>query len=229
MRKPFGDSAKPRSYRFHSQVHQGHSRGRTKTHQNRAWHSPCIFLAGNHHRQRNDRKQCGLPVQSREGARQCRHAVKKIARNLIQPQSEKIPDLRARNENCNSVRETDNHRAWKIFHRCTHSGDSQQHQHHAGHHGARKQPVDTVLGDDSGHYNHERAGRSADLRLRTAERRDHKPGNNCAIESGLWRNSRRNCKRHRQRQGNQTDGDTRAQICRKFSSVVISKENYGLW
>ena len=131
MRKPFWDSAKPRSNRLHSQVKQRHRRRRAKTHQNRARHSPRIFLAGNHHRQRNDRKQCGLPVQSREGARQCRHAVKKIARNLIQPQSEKIPDLRARNENCNSVRETDNHRARKIFHRTTHSRDSQQHQHHA--------------------------------------------------------------------------------------------------
>ena len=229
MRKPFWDSAKPRSNRLHSQVKQRHRRRRAKTHQNRARHSPRIFLAGNHQRQRNHCKECCLPVQRREGARQCRHSVEKVAGDLIQPQPEKILELRARNENRNSVREADNHRARKIFHGRTHSRDSQQHQHHAGHHGARKQPVDTVLGDDSGHYNHERAGRSADLRLRTAERRDHKPGNNCAIESGLWRNSRRNCKRHRQRQGNQADGDTRAQICRKFSSVVISKENYGLW
>ena len=165
MRKPFWDSTKPRSYRFHSQVNQRNGRRRAKTHQNRAWHSPCIFLAGNHHRQRNHRKQCRLPVQSREGARQCRHPVKKIARHLIQPQPEQIPDLRARNENCNSVRETDNHRARKIFHRTTHSRDSQQHQHHAGHHGARKQSIDTVLCDDSGNYNDERAGRSSDLRL----------------------------------------------------------------
>jgi len=62
---------------FHSQVHQGHGRGRTKTHQNRAWHSALHISGRKSSRQRNHCKQCCLPVQSREGARQCRHPVKK--------------------------------------------------------------------------------------------------------------------------------------------------------
>ena len=185
MRKSFGNPAKSRSDCFHSKVKQRNRGRRAKTNQNRAWHSPCIFLAENHHHQRNHRKQCCLPVQRTKGARKCRHAVKKIARDLIQPQSKKIPDLRARNENCNSVREADNHRARKIFHRRAHSRDSQQHQYHAGHHRARKQSVDPVLRDDSGHHYHKCSGRSADLRLRTPQRGDHESGDYRAVQSSL--------------------------------------------
>ena len=96
----------------------------------------------------------------------------------------------------------------------------------AGHHRAHEQAVDAVLGDDARDHDDERAGRSADLHVRSAERRDDEAGDDRAVDAGLRRHARRDGEGHRQRQRDQADRHAGDQIRdEQLWSVVTEREN----
>jgi len=146
--------AKPRSYRFHSQVHQGHGRVAPKHTIIAPWQIALHISGGNHHRQRNHCKS-SVASQSESGRRrQCRHPVKnrRELESSRSPKKSLICVLAMRI--AIPFGEPTINRARKIFHRCTHSVIPAA-PASPGHHGARKQSVNAVLCDDSGDYNHE--------------------------------------------------------------------------
>ena len=127
-----------------------------------------VLQAENHHRNGKNGNRGG-----RHGERVPRpgkrlHAVKEVAGNVIHLQAEEVADLRAGDENGDSVRETNDHRPRKIFHHRAHAGDAKKHQQHASHHRARQEPVDSMFGDNPCDDHHESAGGAADLRFRAA-------------------------------------------------------------
>ena len=99
---------------------------------------------------------------------------------------------------------------------------------HAGHHRAHEQAVDAVHGDDPGHDDHERAGGSADLSLRSAQRGDQKARDDGAVDAGLRREAGGDGERHGQRQGHQTDGDAGDNVLQKLAQRVFAEADDGL-
>ena len=63
-------------------------------------------------------------------------------------------------------------------------------------------------GNNTGDDDHEGPGWSTDLGRRSAQRGDQKASNDGAVNAGLWRESRRDRKGHRQRQRDQAYGDS---------------------
>src|SRR5215475_13722119 len=107
--------------------------------------------------------------------------MKEISRHRIEVQAEEILDLRAGDQNGDTIREADHNWPRKIFDRGTHTRGSEKKQKDASHHRADKEAVDAVLGDDSRYNNNECAGWAADLRLGTTERGNEKTGDDCAV------------------------------------------------
>ena len=148
--------------------------------------------------------------------------------NFVEMQSEEIFDLGAGDQNGDAVGEADDDRPRNELHRRAHAGRAQDDEHHARHHRAHEQAVDAVYGDDAGDHHDERAGRPADLRLRSAQRRDQEAGDDGAVDAGLRRQPGRDRERHRQRQGHQADGDAGDQVAQKFAEAIVAQAQDGL-
>ena len=122
-------------------------------------------------------------------------------------QSKEIFDLRTRDQHRNPVRESNDDRPRNKFHSGAQSGHAHDYQQHPRHHGAHKQTVYSVHGDNSGHDHDEGAGGPSDLRLRSTQRRNQKAGDHGAVNASLRREARRNGEGHCQRQSHQTNSD----------------------
>jgi hypothetical protein len=86
--------------------------------------------------------------------------MKEIAWDMIHAQAEEVSYLRARNQDGNSVGEAYDYGSGKIFDGSAHARHAQKHQQNASHHGAGKEAINAVLGDDPGHG--ERQGHQSD-------------------------------------------------------------------
>ena len=150
------------------------------------------------------------------------------ARNFLEMQPEEILDLRARDQHRNPIRKSNYDRPRNEFHSRAQARDAHDHQQHAGHHGAHEQSIHAVHRDDPRHHHHKRAGRPANLHLRSAQRRNQKSGDDRAVNSSLRRQPRSDGKRHRQRQCHQPHGDSSNQIQQKFVTVVVAKTQHRL-
>ena len=156
-------------------------------------------------------------------------AAQKISGHLFNAQSKKILELRARNHYRDPVGKSHHHGPRNIFHRAAQPGHAQKDQEHAGDSRTHEQAVNAVFGHDPGHYDHERAGRSANLHARSAQRRNQKSGNHRAVKSCLRRHARRNRKCHSQRQRHQPNRDARDQVSDKVLPRIILQGQYGFW
>ena len=93
------------------------------------------------------------------------HAQPEHSGNLIDPQSKEIFDLRTRDQNRDSIGETDHDGPRDELHCRAHSRDSENDEQNSGHHGTHEQSVHTVHGYNSRDHHNERARRTADLGL----------------------------------------------------------------
>ena len=80
-----------------------------------------------------------------------------------------------------------------------------------------------MRGDDSRDHHYEGAGRSANLRFRSAEGRDQEAGDDGAVDAGLRREPRGDSEGHSQGKGNQTDGDSGDLVEKEFVTVVVAQ------
>ena len=142
-------------------------------------------------------------------------AAQKISGHVFNAQSEKIFELGAGNHYGNSVGESHHHRPRNIFHRAAQPGHAQKNQEHAGDSRAHEQAVNAVMRHNAGDHDHKRAGRSANLHTRSAQRRNQESGNHRAVKSCLRRHAGRNRKCHRQRQRHQPNRNARNQVSDK--------------
>src|SRR6266478_4744543 len=95
-----------------------------------------------------------------------------LARHLGELKTEKILELRDRDEYRDAVGESYDDRPWNELDGRAHPGRAEHDENDAGHQGAHEQPVDAMSRDDARDDHDERAGRPADLEARAAERRD---------------------------------------------------------
>src|ERR1700676_869396 len=77
--------------------------------------------------------------------------------------------------------------------------------------------------DDSRDHHYEGAGRSADLRFRSAEGRNQEASGDCPRNPRLRREPRGDGEGHGQRKGNQTDGDSGDQVEKEFVTGVVAE------
>ena len=124
------------------------------------------------------------------------HAMEKISRHALHPQSEKVSNLRAGDQNGDAVGESDDDRTREILDRRAHASDSEEHQQHARHHRAGEQSFDAIFGDDSRDHHDERTGRAADLCFGTSERGDQEAGDDRAVDARLRTDPRSNRESH---------------------------------
>ena len=133
----------------------------------------------------NQREACRARVfQRRERikiSRESFHARQKFAGDLFYFEAKEILDLRAGDKHRDAVRESNDNRSRNVLHRGAQPVDPQYDQQHARHQRAHEQAVQPVLRDDPVDDHDERARGSADLRGRSAQRGDQKPGDNRAI------------------------------------------------
>ena len=99
--------------------------------------------------------------------------------------TKEVADLRAGDENGNSIREPDHDRTGNEPDRRTHSGHAKCDEDAAGEHGAHEQAIDAVARGDAGDDDDEGAGWAADLYPRAAEERNQAAGDDRAIKAGL--------------------------------------------
>src|SRR5712671_6242557 len=202
-------------------------RGGSKRNDDSARHALGVFQTQNHDSQGTDRNNCGLPGNRVRGVREGLHAVKKITWNMIHAQAEEVANLRAGDEDGDSVGEADNYGTGEIFDGGAHARDPKHHEEHASHDGACEKAIDAILRDDAGDHHHESTGRAADLRLGASQRGNNEPGDDRAVNAGLRRYPGGNRKRHRQRQGNQPDGYASKEVGNKFVAVIVAQQDYG--
>src|SRR5690348_14917721 len=131
---------------------------------------------------------------------------------MIDSQTEEVLDLSTGDQDRDAVGETDNHGTWNEAYRCAKTGNAHEDQNDPGDQGTDVEPFNPITGNDAGHDNDERSGRSADLSARAAESRNEPAGKYCRVQASLWRHSGSDSERHCQRQGDESYGDTREQI-----------------
>ena len=127
----------------------------------------------------------------------------------VEPQSEEVADLRARDQHGDAVGEPDHHRARQVLHRRAHAGAPRTTSttpaiivHHV-------EPVDAVGRDDAGDHHDEGAGRPADLVFRPAEGGNQEAGDDRAVDALLGLEPGRDREGHGQRQRHQADRHAR--------------------
>ena len=130
-------------------------------------------------------------------------AGKKLAWHRACLQTEKVFDLRRRNQDRNSIREPDHHHARDKSDRGAQTGKSHCQQENSGHHRDHGQPAHPEARNDPRDNHYECARWSADLRARSAERGNEETRHNCRVKARLRRDARRNPKGHRQWKRNQ--------------------------
>ena len=112
------------------------------------------------------------------------HARPELAGH-VDAQAEEVLDLRAGDQHGDAVGEADDDRPRNELHRRAQARHAQHDEDDARHHGAHEQAVEAVGRDDAGDDHDERAGRSADLGARSAERRNQEAGDDRAVDAGL--------------------------------------------
>src|SRR6266704_3119387 len=167
--KAAGDAPEARSDRFDGNIQKRNGCGCTEGDKNRAGDFFRIFQAENHHgdgkdgyKRRRDRN--GVPRLPERF-----HPVKKVTGDVIHFQTEEVADLRAGDEDGDTVGEANDDGARKIFHHGAHARHAQQDQQHTRHHRTSEKAVNAVLRDDACDNHDERACRSADLRFGAAQ------------------------------------------------------------
>ena len=179
-----------------------------------ARHQPVPDDDQHEHADAHDRRRNGRVAEVRR-ARTLMRADELARHRLIERDPEEVLELRAGDDERDAVGEADDDRARDEPDGGAGAGEPHDDEHDAGHHRAHEQAVDAVLGDDARDDHDERAGRSADLHVRAAERRDEEAGDDRAVDAGLRRHARGDRERHRQRQRDEADGDAGDQIGRE--------------
>jgi hypothetical protein len=93
---------------------------------------------------------------------------------------------------------------------------------------AHEQAVDTVYGDDSRDYDHERTGGAANLGFRSAQGGDQKASDDSAVDARLRCESGGDGERHGQRQRHQADGNSGDDVVQEFVPVIVPQAEDGL-
>ena len=158
-----------------------------------------------------------------------REAADELTRILGHPQPEKVADLRAGDEDRDTVRESHHDRPGDETDGSASAGHAKDDEHDARHHRAHVQAGDAVLRDYPGNDHDECASGAADLNPRSAERRDDEAGDDRAVDAGLRREARGDRKGHGERQCDQSDRDAGDEILPEGHPVVVAKREDRLW
>src|ERR1700684_4605203 len=92
------------------------------------------------------------------------HAMEEVTRHMVNLQSEKIADLRARDQDGDAVGKTDYDGMRKIFYDRAYAGDPENQKEHSGHHRDGEEALEPVLGDDARNNHNSCGGRGTDAR-----------------------------------------------------------------
>ena len=92
-------------------------------------------------------------------------ALPENAGNFFELQAKEVFDLRAGDEDGDTVGEADDDGPRDKFDGGAHAGEAHDHEDDAGHHGADEQAIDAVRGDDSRDDDDESTGGATDLRI----------------------------------------------------------------
>jgi hypothetical protein len=136
--------------------------------------------------------------------------------------------LSAGNEDGDAVGEPDDHGARNEFDGSAETGGAHDDQEYSRHHRAHEQAIDAVGGDDARDYDHEGAGRAANLRFRSAQSGDQEAGDDSAVDASLRCQSGGDGEGHGKRQGDQADGNSGDQVEKEFVAVVLAEAKDGL-
>ena len=227
MRPPAGDSAKARANGFHRHVEEINCRGTQHQRHNRSGNAHGKPPADDQH-QHGEHCECGGFVgESAEVCRQCFYSQPEHAGNFVEMKPEEILDLSASDQYRDAVGETDHNRTGNKLDRCAQSRDAHNDKQHTCHDRAHKQAIHAMNSNDARHHDHERSGRPANLRLRSAQCGDKESRDDGAIDARLRSKSRGNSERHGQRQRDQTDRHSRDQIKQKLVAIVIAQAQNG--
>jgi hypothetical protein len=200
--------------------HHASSRGNDQRH-NRPGYPLRPARQQDHHRQRKQRDNGRVSICAAGVFEQEAQARQKLARHRRRLQSEEIFDFSGCDQQCNAVGETDSDRPRNKAYRGAEAGRAHHDQNRACHQRDHGKSFDAELRDDTRHNDDKRAGRAANLYPGATKSGNQKTGNDCRVETGLRRHARGNPKSHRQRERDQTHGNTGGQVLGKRVSGVI--------
>ena len=137
-------------------------------------------------------------------------------------QAEEIVNLAGEDDDRDAGGEADGHRIGNEFDIGAEPQIAGRHQEHARHDGGEQHAVDAVALDGGGDEHDEGARRAADLKPAAAQERDQEAADDGGVEAAIRRDTRADGDRHRQRQGDDGDGETGenvgAQTCQGHSA-----------
>ena len=154
-------------------------------------------------------------VGRRQRHKQRPHFLQVVLRYVGHLQAEEIFDLHGSDGNTNPRGEPQRHGKGNIFNQATKAGQTKQNQKYARHQGGDQQACQTKLLRNRVEDHHEGGGRAGDAEARTARQGNDDPGNGRGVQTVLRRNAAANCQRHRQRDGDDADGDPGNQVTDK--------------
>ena len=189
MWQPGGYPAKTTANGFDRQLQNDRGYRRAQHGDNRSGNPVGDGAAQQDCRHRGRREQRGWQRPGGSDRGQCLHSEPEFTGNFGQVEAKEVLGLSAGDQDGDAVSEPDHHRPGNKLHRSAHPGCAQDDEDCTRHQRAHIQAVDAMNRDDPGNYDHESAGRAADLSLRSAQRGDEKAGHDRAIDSRLRRQS----------------------------------------
>ncbi len=211
-RQALRNSAKARTDRLHRQMKEvAHRRAGQHAH-NRCRHTP------RNPRQHHQNQQCTSAQRQRrriEARKMCGQQLdtrQKFARYRANAKPEEVLDLGRCNQDGNAVGESNHHRPRNEPYRRAEPGQSHGQQNNACHERHQRESAQSKARHNTRDDDDKRACRTADLRARTAQRRNQKSCDHCRVKARLRRNARSNTESHRQRKRNKADRNAGEQI-----------------
>ena len=184
---------------------------------------PCAAQNISPTKRRAGRAPSAYGLKSRRWARDRMRLGEEIGRHLVDLQAEQVLDLRDRDQHGDAVGEADDDRDRDVAHQRAEPEPAEREQEHAGEHGRDQQVGDAVALDDAVDDDDEGARRAADLHARAAERRDQEAGDDRGEDSLLGLDAAGDRERHRQRQGDDADGEAGAEVGGEALPVVAGE------
>ena len=179
------------------------------------------------HREQPDEKRGN--VRRADCLADCDALGNEVFGHFVDLQPEKVLHLRGHDEDCDAVCEAHYDGARNVADCVAHFRNAHHDEEDARKERRHRKRRIPVLPDDSRHDYDERASRAADLDFRAAEDRDYKARDNRRVDALFGRDAACYAERHCQREGEDSDAKTRAQVGGENGTVIAlhAVEHFG--
>ena len=184
-----GDAAETRADGFYGQFKEVDDSGSHQQRDDGSGNARRKTAADDQHEHGDDGERGRLIGECVEVGDQRFHAQPEHAGDFFEMNSKEVFDLCAGDEDGDAIGKSDDNRSRNELDGSAEAGCAHDDQEYPRHYRAHEQAVDAVDGDDARDYDHEGAGRTANLHFRSAQGGDQETGDDGTVDACLRRQS----------------------------------------